>query len=554
MKQRLKQTGKRVAAILASFATASALFACPVFADGGAYVSDSYIEIAEGETASVSVTADNAVGTYSISADGPVSAGGGGWLENESATINITGTGVGSGSVTIAFDDLATFDDEDLSGTTLTVEVVVKEPEGGYSGADKGKEDRDDVEKETEENEEQETEKETKAPKKVNKRAVTINKRQYILLNDLQGIKTPKGFVTKEKDWNGEKILVLTYGDDLVLYVLQREEDGKVAFLEYDEATKTFVAPRTILQNKVVYYVLDAKAGETMPEHLVQKELVVNDFEVKGYVSDEKALSDLVYLRVLSDGEEGIYTFDQKEGSIQRCLTLDPESEKALRDELEKAQKEVQKAKKDLELFRILLVVAGVLIVGLVIALILVLVKKKNRLRFEDLYPTDEKSDPQASAERAGTEPLKGNPETVSKDPAVSETAGVGPLNLKPLNLKPLNQEPANPAAPANPNPAAPETAVLKPANPNPAAPETAALKPANPNPAAPETAALKPAQTNPAAPETAALKPAQTNPAAPEAAAPNPPAPEKQEPEKPYKPDLNIPELKFDEEEFRNL
>lgn len=121
----IKNIKKLTAGVFAALIASVGIFVFPVFASGGAYVSETSVTVNIGETTSVSIGVNNAAGFYVVSCSGCASASGSGWLDNESAVIDIYGTSAGDGRITITFPTLATYDEEDLDGTTLTVSVTV---------------------------------------------------------------------------------------------------------------------------------------------------------------------------------------------------------------------------------------------------------------------------------------------------------------------------------------------------------------------------------------------------------------------------------------------
>ena len=359
---------KRIIGIMLAACLASVIFAVPAYADGGVYVSSTYVDVAEGGHVTIMLTASNAAGSYSVSSSGCASSNGGGWLENESVSLDIYGASVGSGTVTIYLTDFATFDEEEIT-EPITISVNVYAPDGGYT-PDKGGEDGG-------QQPEQET---TTADPNADKLKVTVDGAEYSVLKDLAGIELPKGFTEADGTYNGEKVRVLTFGKDLTLYVLKKTDDGSIIFRTYNEKDKKFEAPKTLVQNKITYYLLDIPEGEKAPEGYSEKELKVGDYSIRGYVADSKTYEDFYYIRALSDGIAGYYAYDTKQGSIQRCMNLDEalNANELIKQMQEEAEKEALKAAKTEKLLKILLLAAAVIVVGLIVALIIVAAKKKK--------------------------------------------------------------------------------------------------------------------------------------------------------------------------------
>ena len=363
---------KRIIGIMLAACVASVIFAIPVYAAGASV--DSNAEVAEGSHTTIYVGADNAAGAYNISYSGNISASmlGEGWVDNSSEGIDVFGASAGSGTVTVTFYDLVTQDGQELTADgplTYTVSINVYTPEGGYTPDKGGDDGAQPAEQET-----------TTADPNADKLKVTVDGAEYTVLKDLASIELPKGFTEADGTYNGEKVKVLTFGKELTLYVLKKTDDGSVIFRTYDEKNKKFEAPKTLVQNKITYYLLDIPADEKAPEGYTAKDLKIGDYTIKGYVADSKSYEDFYYIRALTDGTAGYYAYDTKEGSIQRCVSLDEalNANEIIKQMQEEAEEAALKAEKTAKLLKLLLLAAAVIIVGLIVALIIVAVKKKK--------------------------------------------------------------------------------------------------------------------------------------------------------------------------------
>ena len=99
-----------------------------VFAAGGVSVSTGNLSITEGESASFTITANNAAGRVDIASSNPGVAAvsvGSQFLDRNSCTVTVTAGAVGSAAITVQLTDVYTFDEEDLSGRSYTVQVTV---------------------------------------------------------------------------------------------------------------------------------------------------------------------------------------------------------------------------------------------------------------------------------------------------------------------------------------------------------------------------------------------------------------------------------------------
>ena len=338
-----------------------------IYAAGGAYVSDDYLEIAVGETVYISVGTNNAVGAYSVSGDGCVMANDGGFLDNETATIGIYGASEGDGGVSVYFSTLATYDEEELDGTSFYIPVHVYAPDGGYTG-DYGKDGEvadysyDDV---------------TQVSDNLN---LWLNDEPYSVLTDLSLVDIPKGFTEADGIFEGENVKTLNYGSEIVLYALWNHWTGEVILRTYDPATKTFGEPANYKQGNHTYYLLKIPNGTEVPEGYKKTELTLNENKVEALVSEKKEYEDFYYIYAMTDGQSGFYSYDKKEGTLQRTVELKPVQE-------EEPQPEKTEVKKT-SFFsnKIFLIAIGVAAVIIIILIILLAVTRK---KYKDLTEDD---------------------------------------------------------------------------------------------------------------------------------------------------------------------
>lgn len=362
--ERMKTILKRISILTVCACLAGMVFVQTAFAAGGPYVSNTSIDVVEGETVYIAVGANNAAGAYSVSSSGNAAANGGGWLDNDTATIGIYGAAVGGGTVTIYFDSFATYDGDDLDGQSIEVYVNVIPADGGAAPPEKGEE-------------EQTTEPETTtaAPAEANKLQASYNGGNYLVQNDLTGIELPAGFQLAEGRYNGEKVKVLRFNDELTLYALRSEADGSILFLTYDEQSKQFLPPRTIVQNQSTYYLLDVPDTVKVPEGYQKKTIRINNFDVEAIVPVDSKNQDFAYVRAMVNGEAGYYSYDMKQGTFQRA----PEFEALLKDSVKKSENTGMS-----KTMLIAIIAGGVVILGLIIAIILVAARKRRKRYHDD--------------------------------------------------------------------------------------------------------------------------------------------------------------------------
>jgi hypothetical protein len=102
-----------------------------VNAAGSVTISNTSLNIKKGDSASFTVNCNNCAGRIDLSS---VNSGiatvspSNTWLDNSSATITIYGVSVGSTYIKVNNTDVTTYDDENISGKSYTINVTVYEP------------------------------------------------------------------------------------------------------------------------------------------------------------------------------------------------------------------------------------------------------------------------------------------------------------------------------------------------------------------------------------------------------------------------------------------
>ena len=101
------------------------------FAAGGLGVSTGSLSLKPGDSSSVTVSASNCAGTFSVSSSNPsvaTASASTDWLDSDSATISISAKSAGTAVITVTATDMATYDEEDISGQARQITVTVAAP------------------------------------------------------------------------------------------------------------------------------------------------------------------------------------------------------------------------------------------------------------------------------------------------------------------------------------------------------------------------------------------------------------------------------------------
>jgi len=365
----MKQIKKIIPLLLLSIIL-SLLFSVSVLADGYAYVSDTELNIPVGETVYFSVGISNAASEYSVSSTGAAMANDYGFLDDgESVAVGVYGASVGNGTVNVVFGSFVDYDDEEGIEQVIeySLNVNVYAPDGGYTG-DYGKSGElpdynyDEV---------------TQVSDVLN---LWLYDEPYSVLTDLSGVEKPKGFTEADGTFEGEKVKTLNYGSEIVLYALWNHWDGSVILRTYDPATQTFGEPATFKQGSNTYYLLKIPNGTELPEGYTKTELTLNSNKVEALQSGKEGYEDIYFIYALNDGQSGFYSYDKKEGTLQRTVELKPAQEEEQPEKAEVKKSTIFSKK----VFLIALGIAAVIIIVLII--LLAVTRKKYKDLTEDDY------------------------------------------------------------------------------------------------------------------------------------------------------------------------
>ncbi len=124
-----------------------------VFAYGSISTSEETLSLTQGETASLFIQANHAAGRVNVTSENPNILNlskSDIFLDNNTETINVEGKKTGTTTITIYNQDVTSYDEEDLTGKTITIEVTVikKEEEKEETNPNNQEENIDNEEKE----------------------------------------------------------------------------------------------------------------------------------------------------------------------------------------------------------------------------------------------------------------------------------------------------------------------------------------------------------------------------------------------------------------------
>ena len=119
---------KKLFAVLLAVMLLVCILPMNAFAAGGMAVSTGSLSLEPGKSATFTVSASNAAGQISVSSSNPSVATASvstDWLDCSSATVTVNAVGAGSATITVTAVDMATLDEEDISGQARSVSINV---------------------------------------------------------------------------------------------------------------------------------------------------------------------------------------------------------------------------------------------------------------------------------------------------------------------------------------------------------------------------------------------------------------------------------------------
>ena len=142
---------KKIVSILLAMMLLIGVVSINAFAAGGLGVSTGSLSLKPGANGTVTVSASNCAGTFSVSSSNPsvaTASASTDWLDNDSATISISAKSAGTAVITVTATDMATYDEENITGQARSITVTVAAPAAPATTTTTAKK-TDDVTKET---------------------------------------------------------------------------------------------------------------------------------------------------------------------------------------------------------------------------------------------------------------------------------------------------------------------------------------------------------------------------------------------------------------------
>lgn len=155
---------------------------------------------------------------------------------------------------------------------------------------------------------------------------VVIDSKEMTILDTQASVDLPAGFTWSNLTINLVEVPAAVNAETgmTLLYLVSEDKTGD-GFYIYDQAADTFVRFRSLSVTGGTYLLYDLPAGKTLAG-TVQGILAYDGGEVSALVYEDETLSDYYVLWAApAGGEAGWYTYDKKEGTLQRYHTVNAE-------------------------------------------------------------------------------------------------------------------------------------------------------------------------------------------------------------------------------------
>ena len=200
---------------------------------------------------------------------------------------------------------------------------------------------------------------------------VSVNGTTKTVVEDLTGVEIPAGFALDTQAINDDTVVCVRNAAGIpLLYLIDDESAG---FYVYDSETISFTPLDTVSVGGADYLVLEKPRNTALPAGFTAAEVDVGERTLAGWQSESEKGFYLLYL--CGPGTyKGFYRYDNMEGTLQRYVAASDKPANAPVAEVEKPLE--GPAAFAAEYWLPLAICAGVLILGLTLALILAVTRK----------------------------------------------------------------------------------------------------------------------------------------------------------------------------------
>ena len=154
---------------------------------------------------------------------------------------------------------------------------------------------------------------------------VNIDGKDYTFLRDLEGVEKPKYFTESSVEIEEQTVPALV--NDVIDYTLValKDDEGNVVLFSYNDGKYE----RYIEVNNEMITLIPQSVSEPLEGFKESKEIDINGNKVTVYYNDNDSDFVLLYAKNIGNGETNWYSYDIKEGTIQRYNEVKQEVKKS---------------------------------------------------------------------------------------------------------------------------------------------------------------------------------------------------------------------------------
>ena len=236
----------------------------------------------------------------------------------------------------------------------------------------------------------------------------TYNEQQLGVVRNQTEIGIPSSFEETKITMEGQEVKAYRSNqfDKTLVYMVDDAGNKNFYIYEEDQGITSIFKPVAILGRNVIIY--DLTEEEQIRENMVYSEVTIDDITLYGWTYEHPDFANYIHIKVMNEfGEKVIYQYEKTENSLQLYKEY---------VEVEETVEEPEETKMTffsfLEKYHLYIIAGlGVVVLALIIALICVAAKKRNKSK--DEYDFSEKD---LHVETVHVEPKK-QPKEVEKQP-----------------------------------------------------------------------------------------------------------------------------------------
>ncbi len=218
---------------------------------------------------------------------------------------------------------------------------------------------------------------------------IEIDGKSYELSSNFADQDIPEGFKKTTVKYEGSDRTMVTNDSESIYLAYLLDSDGLGDFYYYDSSKAKFTMYEQVkISDDSSIMVLNETEGVSVPGAYETTTLTLNDKEFSIWQNPKEADYYILYA-IGPDGEKGFYRYDSKEGTYQRYeMPAESDNTTSADSKASKAKGIFGKLRNLIDhYFSAFIVIVGVVLLLLIIRLIVVRIKLRNRdLELDDLY------------------------------------------------------------------------------------------------------------------------------------------------------------------------